>query len=184
MTMPENSTNQAKILLVDDESNVLKAISRLLRDYDVTALTRPEDALLLARETRFDLVISDFKMPGMNGVEFLIHFMEIQPDSIRMILTGYADLESAQTAINEAGVYRFINKPWNNIEIINAVKSGLEHQRILLENTELANQVRAQQKLLDEKNNLLKQLEQEEPGITHVDWAEDGSIIINEDDYE
>jgi len=62
----------------------------------------------------------------MEVVEFLIKLMAIQPQIIRMILTGYADLESAQTAINEAGVYRFINRPWNNVEITNAVKAGLE----------------------------------------------------------
>ncbi len=182
--MAKNSAKKANILLVDDESNVLRAIARLLRDYKITALTSAEEALLVAQAVKFDLVISDFRMPGMNGVTFLTKFMKIQPDSIRMILTGYADLESAQMAINEAEVYRFVNKPWNNIEIINAVKSGLEHQRILLENSQLANQVREQQKLLNEKDALLNALEKEDPGITQVNWADDGSIIINEEDYE
>jgi len=182
--MTENSTEKAKILLVDDESNVLKAISRLLRDYDITAITSPEEALLIASKTNFDVVISDYRMPGMNGVEFLIQLMKIQPDSIRMILTGYADLESAQTAINEAGVYRFINKPWNNIEITNAVKTGLELKLMTEENIRLANQVRDQQLQLNEKDAILSALEKEEPGITQVDWAPDGSIIINEADYE
>jgi len=182
--MTESSIKKAKILLVDDESNVLRAISRLLREYDITALTSAEEALMTAKEVKFDLVISDYRMPGMNGVQFLIKLMAIQPYTIRMILTGYADLESAQTAINEAGVYRFINKPWNNIEISNAVKSGLEYQRVLLENSLLANQVREQQALLNEKDSLLKALEKEEPGITQVNWADDGSIILNEEDYE
>jgi len=181
--MTGNGITKSKILLVDDESNVLKAIGRLLRNYDITALTSAEEALLVAKEVKFDLVISDYRMPGMNGVEFLIKLMAIQPQTIRMILTGYADLESAQTAINEAGVYRFINKPWNNVEITNAVNSGLEFQRVLLENSRLANQVREQQALLNQKDNLLKALEKEEPGITQVNWADDGSIIINEDDY-
>lgn len=177
-------TEKIKLLLVDDEPNVLRSINRLLRAYDVTALTSPEEALSVAREIEFDLVISDFRMPGMDGVSFLTKFMKIQPDSIRIILTGYADLESAQTAINEANVYRFINKPWNNVELTNAVSSGLEHKRILLENSRLANQVREQQELLSEKDAILNALEKEEPGITHVDWEEDGSIKINEEDYE
>jgi len=180
--MTGNGITKSKILLVDDESNVLRAIARLLREYDITALTSAEEALLVAKEVKFDLVILDYRMPGMNGVEFLIKLMTIQPQTIRMILTGYADLESAQTAINEAGVYRFINKPWNNVEITNAVKSGLEFQRVLLENSQLANKVREQQALLNEKDSLLKALEKEEPGITQVNWADDGSIIIN--DYE
>jgi len=182
--MTGNGITKSKILLVDDESNVLRAIARLLREYDITALTSAEEALLVAKEVKFDLVISDYRMPGMNGVEFLIKLMTIQPQTIRMILTGYADLESAQTAINEAGVYRFINKPWNNVEITNAVKSGLEFQRVLLENSQLANKVREQQALLNEKDSLLKALEKEEPGITQVNWADDGSIIINDYDYE
>jgi len=182
--MAGSSIKKAKILLVDDESNVLRAISRLLRDYDITALTSAEEALVIAKEVKFDLVISDYRMPGMNGVQFLIKLMAIQPHTIRMILTGYADLESAQTAINEAGVYRFINKPWNNVEITNAVKSGLEYQHVLLENSQLANKVREQQALLNEKDSLLKALEKEEPGITQVNWADDGSIILNEEDYE
>jgi len=182
--MTGNGITKSKILLVDDESNVLRAIARLLREYDITALTSAEEALLVAKEVKFDLVILDYRMPGMNGVEFLIKLMTIQPQTIRMILTGYADLESAQTAINEAGVYRFINKPWNNVEITNAVKSGLEFQRVLLENSQLANKVREQQALLNEKDSLLKALEKEEPGITQVNWADDGSIIINDYDYE
>ena len=104
--MTENSTAKSKILLVDDEPNVLQSISRLLRGYGVTALTSAEEALVLAKKVTFDLVISDFKMPGMDGVTFLTKFMQIQPDSMRMILTGYADLESIQMATNEAGVYR------------------------------------------------------------------------------
>jgi len=182
--MLNNSPTKAKILLVDDEVNVLQSISRLLRDYDITALTSAEEALLVAQQVNFDLVISDFKMPSMNGITFLTKFMRIQADPIRIILTGYADLESVQMAINEVSVYRFINKPWNNIELISAIKAGLEHKRILLENSQLADQVREQQKQLNKKNALLQALEKEEPGITQVNWAEDGSIIINEADYE
>lgn len=182
--MSENNSDKANILLVDDESNVLRAISRLLRDYNITALTNAEEALSVAEKTTFDLVISDFRMPGMDGVSFLTKFMLIQPDSIRMILTGYADLESAQTAINDAGVYRFINKPWNNVDLTNAVKAGLEHKHILHENRRLADQVREQQNQLNEKDALLQALEKEEPGITQVNWTEDGAIYINEEDYE
>ncbi len=182
--MTATSFENAKILLVDDESNVLRAISRLLRDYQVTSFTNPEEALKVAKTTNFDLVISDFRMPGMDGITFLTQFMKLQPESIRMILTGYADLESAQLAINTAGVYRFINKPWNNVEVSNAVKSGLEHKHILLENKRLADQVREQQLQLSEQEKLLKALEQEEPGITKVNWTEDGAILIDEEDYE
>lgn len=173
-----------KILLVDDEPNVLKSLSRLLKQYHLTTASCGEEGVLLAKEHMFDLVISDYRMPGINGVDFLIRFKRIQPDAIRMILTGYADLEGAQHAINDAEVFRFINKPWNNLEIVNAVENGLAHRRILLENRVLADQVRAQQALLDEKEAILKALEAEEPGITKVNWGADGSIILDDKDFE
>lgn len=173
-----------KILLVDDESNVLKALSRLLKEYDLTTASSGEDALLRARDQAFDLVISDYRMPGMNGIDFLILFKRLQPDAIRVVLSGFADLEGVQHAINEAEVFRFINKPWSNLEILNVVETGLNHKRILLENRMLADKVRSQQILLDEKDAILKALEAEEPGITKVNWAEDGSIILDEQDFE
>lgn len=178
------SGKAAKILLVDDELNVLKALARVLKDYELTAVQSGEEALLVAREIEFDLVISDFRMPGMDGISFLKKFMHAQPGVIRMMLTGYADLESAQSAINEAGVFRFLNKPWNHFEIANAVQVGLEHKRVLQENQRLADQVRQQQALLKEQDAILKALEEEEPGITQVNWGPDGSIILNEEDYE
>ena len=172
------------ILLVDDEANILKSLSRLLKNYSLTLATSGAEALALAKDTAFDLVISDYRMPGMDGVAFLTQFRQIQPDSIRMILTGYADLEGLQNAINNAEVFRFINKPWTNLEICHAVENGLEHKRILQENKMLADQVRRQQAQLSEQEAILRALEEEEPGITHVDWAADGSIIIDEKDFE
>jgi DNA-binding NtrC family response regulator len=122
-------------------------------------------------------------MPGINGVDFLILFKLIQPDAIRVVLTGHADMEGVQHAINEAQVFRFINKPWNNDELLSIVEKGLEHKRIMLENRQIVDKVRAQQDLVDEKSDILNALEAEEPGITKVNWGEDGSIILNPDDY-
>ncbi|MGR9046444.1 MAG: response regulator [Gammaproteobacteria bacterium] len=178
------SESNVKILLVDDEVNVLRSLSRLLRDYSLTLATSGEEALLLAQDVIFDLVISDYRMPGIDGVTFLTKFRQIQPDSIRMVLTGYADLDGMNQAINDAEVFRFINKPWNNVEISQAVEKGLEHKRILQENRALAEQVRRQQALLNEQEAILRALEEEEPGITHVNWAADGSIILDEKDLE
>jgi two-component system probable response regulator PhcQ len=175
---------EISILLVDDEPNVLTSLSRILKQYHLTTATSSEEALLIAAERQFDVVISDYRMPGINGVEFLCRFKRIQPDAIRMVLTGFADLEGMQQAINDAEVFRFINKPWNNLELLHAVENGLEFRRVFLENRELADQVRAQQVLLDEKDAILKALEEEEPGITKVNWAADGSIILDADDYD
>lgn len=178
------NASPAKILIVDDEPNVLKALSRLLKAYATVTVESAEEALLIAEQQAFDLVISDYRMPGINGIDFLILFKRLQPDAIRVVLTGFADLEGAQHAINEAEVFRFINKPWSNLEIVHVVESGLAHKRMLLENRALADQVRAQQKLLAEKDALIRALEAEEPGITKVNWAADGSIILDEADLE
>jgi response regulator RpfG family c-di-GMP phosphodiesterase len=171
------------ILLVDDEPNVLKSLSRLLRQYNLAVANNSEEALSLAKLQSYDLVISDYRMPGINGVDFLILFKLIQPDAIRVVLTGHADMEGVQHAINEAQVFRFINKPWNNDELLSIVEKGLEHKRIMLENRQIVDKVRAQQDLVDEKSDILNALEAEEPGITKVNWGEDGSIILNPDDY-
>lgn len=178
------NASPAKILIVDDEPNVLKALGRLLKAYATVTVESAEEALLIAEQQAFDLVISDYRMPGINGIDFLILFKRLQPDAIRVVLTGFADLEGAQHAINEAEVFRFINKPWSNLEIVHVVESGLAHKRMLLENRALADQVRAQQKLLAEKDALIRALEAEEPGITKVNWAADGSIILDEADLE
>jgi len=123
-------------------------------------------------------------MPGMNGIDFLILFKRMQPYAIRVVLTGFADLEAVRHAINEAQVFRFINKPWNGLEILRVVETGLTQKHMLQENRRLAGKVRAQQFLLDEKEAILRALEAEEPGITKVNWNADGAIIIDEKDYE
>lgn len=178
------NASPAKILIVDDEPNVLKALARLLKGYDTVTAESAEEALSIAEQQMFDLVISDYRMPGINGIDFLILFKRLQPDAVRVVLTGFADLEGAQHAINDAEVFRFINKPWSNLEIAHVVESGLAHKRMLLENRALADQVRAQQKLLAEKDALIRALEAEEPGITKVNWAADGSIILDDTDLE
>lgn len=102
-----------KILLVDDETNVLQGYKRNLRSkFDVYAAESGAEGLIaLKQHGPFAVVVSDFKMPGMNGIEFLSKVKEISPDSVRMMLTGYADLESAMKAINEGNIYRFLTKP-------------------------------------------------------------------------
>ena len=173
-----------KILLVDDEPNILKSLARILKHYSTTTATSGPEALELAHDIQFDLVISDYRMPKMDGIAFLEKFMVVQPDTVRIIYTGYADLEAAQSAINKLGVYRFLDKPSDNMQIIRAVEQGLELKRVLQENQALADQVRHQQALLNEQDAILKALEAEEPGITQVNWGPDGSIILDESDYD
>ena len=172
----------SRILLVDDEPHVLKAVGRLLNDHDVVGCTGAEEALQRARNESFDLVLSDYRMPEMDGVEFLRRFMRLQPDAARLMLTAHADLEGVQAAINDAAVFRFINKPWSDFELRNAVDTALAHQAVLLENQRLADLVREQQAQLEQQGAVLRALEEQEPGITRVERDADGSISVDEGD--
>lgn len=175
-------SKEINILLVDDEPNVLKALSRLLNFFQLSTATSGDEALILAEQQKFDLVISDCRMMGMSGIEFLLQFKRIQPDAVRIMLTGYADTENTQQAVNQAEVFRFISKPWNNTELLEAVESGLKYQKMLLDNKKLAEQVRDQQTRQNERDNIISELETEEPGITKVNWGPDGAIIM--EDYD
>lgn len=179
-----------RIMLVDDEENILNALRRVLasdRDREGEKLTIetfsvPQEALKRAEDVAFDLVISDFRMPLMNGVEFLKAFRSIQPNSARIILSGYTDLEGLIGAINEVHIFRFINKPWNDFDLKSAIFQALDYQGLLSENQRLADQVRVQQGRLSKQEMALKRLEEENPGITKVNWGPDGSVMLDEDD--
>lgn len=132
-----------RILLVDDEPNVLNALRRELRhDYDVETFSNPSDALLRSNEVAFDLVISDYQMPDMNGIQFLKQFGEIQPDAARLILSGQADMDALITAINETHIYRFIAKPWDTRELQSCIAQALDFRNVILENRRLAHSYR------------------------------------------
>lgn len=123
-----------RILLVDDEQNVLNALRRELDEiYEIEAFNNPLDALQRSQDVLFDLVISDYKMPEMNGIEFLKQFARLQPDTARIILSGQADADVLVNAINETHVYRFINKPWDKFELAAEVSKALEYRRVMLE---------------------------------------------------
>lgn len=170
---------QIKILIVDDEPFVAKALARLLRGYDCTTCSAPEDALALISGQTFHLIISDYQMPNMDGVSLLTASKKLQPTAIRILLTGFADKQGMERAINNAEVFRFIDKPWNDLDFINAIERSLEHQRLLSENEFLANQVRQQQRLLQDQEAILQRLEAMDPGITKLNLDDDGRIVVN-----
>ena len=185
------------ILIVDDDEAILKALRRVLtltpcpvggevRRLKVDIFSSPEDALEQAQQTAYDLVISDYRMPGMSGVQFLKAFREIQPDAARLILSGYADLNGLISAIDEAGISRFISKPWNDYELIATLGQVLTLRELTLENQRLADQVRLADGAISPEEIERKRLEAIEPGITQVTWGPDGSILLDEsllDDY-
>lgn len=180
-----------RIMLVDDEENILKALRRVLTNtpcvYDgveypvrVEIFTSADEALNHARHNTVDLVLSDYRMPGKDGVTFLKEFKEIQPHAARLILSGYADLNALMGAINEAQVYRFLNKPWNDYELVSSIAQALAYRNLTLENLHLADQARVENGAMTPQELERKRLEEQEPGITHVNWGPDGSVILDE----
>ncbi len=173
-----------RVVLVDDEVNVIKALQRVLarEGWEVMAFTSAREALEQLVAMPMDLVISDYRMPEMNGVEFLQACKEEHPDALRIILSGQADIDGVMDAINNAEVYRFITKPWNNEELILTLRQALEFNRLKQENERLAATVRQQSNIMKKQLTELQRLEKESPGITQVDWNDDGSITLDEDE--
>jgi two-component system NtrC family sensor kinase len=128
-----------RILLVDDERNITRAIERLFFDDDyeiVTAHSGAEGLEIMERES-FQLIIADYRMEGMDGVEFFRRVYERWPDTIRIVLSGYADTGAVVGAINEGRVYKFIPKPWNDEELRHTVARALEAWHLQQDNREL-----------------------------------------------
>ncbi len=156
--MTESSS--VKVLFVDDEENILKALERLMLDEQFETLTAASanDALELLQHTAgVGLIVSDQRMPGVTGVEFLEQARVIAPDALRIMLTGYADIQATMGAINRGGAYRYITKPWNDEELLQTIRDGITHYRLLLENRQLTETVNRQNEELKEWNSRLKE---------------------------
>ena len=123
------SDEPLRVLFVDDELNILKTMARLFREesFEVLTANSGQEGLNILRATaNVGLIISDQRMPGMTGTVFLQAASEILPDTPRMILTGYSDVNAAIDAINHGGATRFLMKPWNENELRLAVRDGLQ----------------------------------------------------------
>jgi response regulator RpfG family c-di-GMP phosphodiesterase len=189
MTTSELSVSQrnsvvarATVLCVDDEISILKSLQRMLMaaGFDVVTVTGGEQGLLLLDKQEFAVIISDMRMPGMTGAEFLRCAAERCPDSQRLLLTGYADIDSTIMAINQGQIQRYIQKPWRNEELIVQVRESAEKFLLVRQNKELQQKLSAQNHKLKELNQqlehhvskrtgqlrqVLKQLEQEHQSL-------------------
>ena len=135
---------QRTLLLVDDEPNILSALKRLFRRDGhaiLTANSGPEGLEILAQH-KVDVIISDQRMPGMTGVEFLRKAKINCPDTIRIVLSGYTELQSVTDAINEGAVYRFLTKPWEDDQLREHVQKAFEYKELLNENQQLDIKIR------------------------------------------
>jgi response regulator RpfG family c-di-GMP phosphodiesterase len=149
----------ASILFVDDEPSILSALRRLFRPHGYKILTAESGAagLVLLAQERVDMVISDMRMPEMDGAQFLEQVRIRNPDTMRILLTGYADVTSTINAINKGEIYRHISKPWDDHDIVLIVKKALEHKSLEDENQRLLALTQAQNDELKALNAGLEQ---------------------------
>ena len=122
------------ILIVDDEQMVTSAFRTLLKMEGYTnckAFNNPIEAVEFLKGNKPDIIISDFIMPEMNGLEFLSEAKKMYPDVSKILLTGYADKENAIRAIDEIGLYKYIEKPWDNDDLIITIQNGIERSNLL-----------------------------------------------------
>ncbi|MDX2219362.1 MAG: response regulator [Burkholderiales bacterium] len=147
------------VLCVDDEPSILSSLRRVFRPTGnrlFVATSGQEGLAILARES-IDVVISDMRMPEMNGAEFLERVREDWPDTVRMLLTGYADMQSTVAAINNGGIHRYISKPWNDTDLLATVREALEKKSLKRDKERLERVVRQQNEELKLLNRGLEE---------------------------
>lgn len=161
------------ILLVDDEANVLAALRRALYEepYDILTAESGEEGLKLLLTQRVKVVISDERMPGMNGASFLAAVREKYPETVRFMLTGHASLESAMQAVNCGEIYRFFTKPWQDAELTLSIAAAIEKFDLEEENRRLLRTIKKQ--AVD-----IKILERQFPGISKLDKDKSGHFVL------
>ena len=155
-------SDQIKILCVDDEKNILKSLRRLFMEegnYDIyLAESGAEGLQVLDSTDDIRLVISDYRMPGMTGVEFLRQVNERWPNTVRIVLSGYADTAIVVEAVNLGHIYKFIPKPWDDSEVLMTIKAALAYQALRQENSALNVSLQEKNKELEHKNLELTEL--------------------------
>jgi len=149
----------ANLLFVDDEPNILKSLKRLFRgsEYEVHIAEGGAEGLKILEQAPIDLVISDMRMPQMDGAEFLTRVAEQWPDTVRILLTGYADLESTVAAVNKGKIYSYCSKPWEDNELKILVNNALEQKRLREERQQLFAIINEQNQQLKEWNSQLEE---------------------------
>jgi len=138
-----------QVMIVDDEASIVSAVRRELSTpplgryrYEIEGFTEPAAALERARTKKFDAVISDYRMPGMDGLEFLKALAALQPECARLVLSGQTDMEGLIRMVNETHIYRFIPKPWHDYFLKSSLSQAIAYAGAVTENKRLANLVR------------------------------------------
>ncbi|TRZ51429.1 response regulator [bacterium] len=149
------------LLIVDDEESILKSLQRLFRNenFEIRTATSGIDGLILIRDekTSFSLVIADQRMPEMTGAQFLAEARKLLPDTMRVLLTGYSDMDAIVDAINDGGIHRYLTKPWKDEDLLLQVHQVLEQYELILENRRLMELTKKQNEELVSLNSSLEQ---------------------------
>ena len=173
-----------RILILDDETAVLNALRRTLRSafplegVVIETFDEPESAVHRASEQDFDVVISDYRMPGLNGADVLQLVKGLQPDAIRIVVSATTEYIDIIAAVNRAEVFRYIAKPWQQDELIATVKEAFARRDSLVQARTGQGAATPPDTRADQHEIALRRLEEEEPGITHVDRDEHGNIRL------
>jgi two-component system probable response regulator PhcQ len=164
-----------RILFVDDEEFILLAIKRALRRENFTCdfANGPIAALARLKEQPYDIVVSDHLMPEMTGIQLLKQVKKEHPETLRIVLTGHADMGMVIEAINEGAIFRFVTKPWNDEELKVTLRTALQYHHALAENQALTSVILKQLDYIEE-------MEKKYPGISVVERQEDGTIYLDE----
>lgn len=160
-----------RLLIVDDEAPVLQALRRLLQRHftpqqlSLTLCSDPLQALQRLQQERFDVLISDYRMPGLDGVSLLARARELDPRAVRLMLSATADFGTLLAAVNRGGVFRFIAKPWSDAQLLADLQAALAFDPCAMPSDyELER----------------RRLEALEPGITQVEWGPNGEVLMPE----
>jgi DNA-binding NtrC family response regulator len=124
------------VLIVDDEEIVITSVRAYLEletDFEIYGFTNPERAVQHMENNLVDIAVSDYLMPRMSGIQFLSRAKQIQPEASRVLLTGHADKQSAIQAINQVSLYQYVEKPWENAQLLLIIQNGIERARLLRE---------------------------------------------------
>jgi DNA-binding NtrC family response regulator len=126
--------SQPSVLIVDDEDMVITSIRAFLQletEYMITGMTSALEAVKFLESNPVEVVVSDFLMPKMNGLQLLAKAKEFQPEAARVLLTGHADKQSAIQAINDVGLFQYLEKPWDNQQLLLVIQSAIERTNLL-----------------------------------------------------
>jgi two-component system, probable response regulator PhcQ len=156
-------TRRAVVLFVDDEPDICDALCRSLRKSDYTLLVAraPDEAFALLQREAVDVIVSDHLMPEMTGLEFLKLARDRCPDAVRIMLTGHADMETVIAAMNQGEIYRFLTKPWEDLELQVTLHLALEKRDLERENRRLL-------AALGASEELLARLQRENPALSSL----------------